>query len=690
MFPNQRSLARRGMSTLLVWLERLKAVDLLLFAAVIMAKLYLFSQFIGMTKFEMTDKDKLIELGALMLLSFWTIWLPARGRIVALIVLNLIVSFVLYADMIYFRYFQDFISVPVLLQFSQVDSLGGSIGTLLSWKDIVFFIDWMVIVPFAVYVIWFGRRDLRSAGPPRGASPVWLKAAVRIVLSAVIFTVGTSLYFSNVNEAKRTWGQGIFVGNWWNLSIYNVTGALGFHGYDVYRYVKQNYLDAATVTAEQSSEAKQWIEERGDLRGALEQDPLFGAYAGSNVVMVQLEAFQNFMVGKSIGGQEITPNLNKLIDTSAYFSQFYHQTSQGRTSDGDFAANCSMQPVTNGSVFIQYASHEFDCMSKILKERDYATTVFHPYEGGFWNRNTMYHNMKYDKFYSLKHFILDEKVGWALGDKSFFRQSMDVVADQQKPFYSFMITLTSHHPYTMPDTEKKLDVGSLDGTIMGDYLQAVHYVDAAMGELVDRMKEEGLWDNTIFVAYGDHDNSIKDWKLFETFLGKPLSDLDREMIQKQVAMFVHLPGDGQAGTHANVAGQLDITPTILHLLGISTADRYMIGTPLLTAQPLEGKKVVLRNGAFTDGTVYYMPSGDGITENGKCWNIAAGAAGDMNACLGAIEDARTELNMSDQIVMSDLIDDFKKQGAVEARAGGGDDGEAAVAAQVEADAEAVR
>ncbi|MEV5028739.1 LTA synthase family protein [Paenibacillus sp. LPE1-1-1.1] len=675
MLWNDQKPVRRSMGMLLIGLERFRVIDLLLFVAVMVAKLYLFSEILHVANMKMTRTDAIIELGAVLLFSFWTIWLPVRGRIISLIILNVIATLVLYADIIYYRYFQDLISIPVLLQFSQVDSLGESIGTLLRAKDFILFLDWMIIVPFAIYLLRHGRSELRRANEFRRKPAVWQKTAVRVVLSAVIFGIGASMVFTNVNEAKRTWGQGIFEGNWWNLSIYNVTGGLGFHGYDIYRYVKQNWLDAETVTAAQTMEAKNWIEARGEVRGALELDPLYGAYAGSNVLMVQLEAFQNFMIHQTIGGQEITPHLNDLIGHSAYFSQFYHQTAQGRTSDADFTANCSMQPVSNGSVFIQYAPNEFDCMSSTLKANDYGTSVFHAYEGGFWNRNTMYNNMKYDQFYSLKHFTLDEKIGWALGDKSFFRQSLDVISEQQQPFYSFLITLSSHYPFTMPAKEKSLSLGELDGTIMGDYLQSIHYVDAALGELVDRMKAEGLWDNTILVMYGDHDNSIKDWSLPETFLGKPLNDVERQMMLRQVPLLVHLPRSEHAGTYANVGGQLDVTPTVMHLLGISTANQHLIGTPLLTEKPLAGKKVVLRNGAFTDGTVYYIPSTDGIVENGACWNIPSNTVTDMNACIGAIDSSRTELNMSDQIVMNNLIEDFKEQSATEAR--GGNDTETA-------------
>ncbi|OMF21322.1 phosphoglycerol transferase [Paenibacillus sp. FSL H8-0548] len=657
---------RHMLSLLLVWLERLKAVDLMLFVGVMLLKLYLFSEFLHIANMKMTHIDAVIELGAILLYSFWTIWLPTRGRILSLIALNMIATFVLYADLIYYRYFQDLISIPVLLQLSQVDSLGESIGTLLRAKDFILFLDWLLIIPFGIYIMRRGRGDLRHANKQRAAAPVWRRALVRIALSAVVFFIGTSLVFTNVNEAKRTWALGVFDGNWWNLSIYNVTGELGFHGYDVYRYVKQHWLDAETVTAEQLYEAQKWVEARGALRQAAEHDSLFGAYEGSNVLMVQLEAFQNFMLHKSIGGEEITPHFNKLIEQSAYFSQFYHQTAQGRTSDADFTANCSMQPVANGSVFIQYAPNEFDCMPSTLKDNDYATTVFHSYEGGFWNRNIMYGNMKYDQFYSLKHFTVDEKIGWALGDKSFFRQSLDVISDQQQPFYSFLITLSSHYPYTMPAAEQKLNLGELDGTLMGDYLQSIHYVDAALGELIDRMKAEGLWNNTILVMYGDHDNSIKDWTLFETFMGKKLNDVERQRILKQVPLLIHLPNNEHAGTYTEVGGQLDVTPTIMHLLGISTADQYLLGTPLLTDQPLSGKMIVLRNGAFTDGSIYYMPSNDGIAANGRCWNMESNSITDMSACADAVLDANNELSFSDQIIMNNLIKDFKNNVSIEA------------------------
>ncbi|MFX3633826.1 MAG: LTA synthase family protein [Candidatus Pristimantibacillus sp.] len=661
MLRNQQSTARRILPITLDWIERLKGADVLLFFIGMLIKLYIFDRLIDVPNMAMGFYDVIVAIGTLALVSFWTIWLPMRGRIVALVILNLILSFIIYADLIYFRYFQDFISVPVLLQANQVDSLGESIGTLLHLKDFLLIIDWPFIIAFTVYMLMKRRsnHDNRVGYGAKQQLPLKRRMIRRFLISMIIFVIGGALSIGSIEVAKKTWALGLFEGNWWNVSLYNVTGVIGYHGYDVYRYADQHWLQADNVSAQEIQETQAWVQKRSETRSLLEQDSSFGAYKGSNVIMVQAEAFQNFMIGKSIGGEEITPNLNKLVEESVYFNQFYQQTAQGRTSDADFLSNCSLQPLQTGSVFVQYANNSFDCMPQILKDQGYQTSVFHAYEGGFWNRNTMYDNMSYDTFYSKKHYAIDEPIGWSLGDKSFFRQSVDIIAEQQKPFYSFLITLSSHHPYTIPEKERKLQLGELEGTMMGDYLQSIHYVDAALGELIKRLKTEGLWDNTIFAMYGDHDNSIKDYSMLEQFLDKPLSELERQMITKQVPFIVHLPNGAYAGTHNKVGGQLDVTPTLLHLLGIPTSELTLLGTPLISAELPENRKLVVqRNGAFTDGTVYYMPSGDSIAENGQCWNIADNAVGDIDACLGAVEDARAELTISDQIILHDLIPFF--------------------------------
>ena len=451
----------RGLRTWIDSVIRIKGLDLLLFFVLMMYKLVLFDRFVKVPNMAMSVDDVFVAIGTLALVSFWTLWLPMRGRMTALAILNVVLTAVVYSDLVYFRYFQDLISIPVLMQAGQVSSLGDSIGTLLSAKDIWYFIDWPFLIPIAIYVL-FRKRDndirLSFAKPKR-----LRRAVIRLSLSLIIFATGVTLVFVPINIAKKTWAVGLFVGNWWNMSLYNVTGVIGFHGYDIYRYANEHWLSDNTVPVESKNEAKQWFAERGNERKQLESDPLFGKYKGKNVIMVQLEAFQNFVIGQKINGQEVTPNINRLLGESMYFKNFYHQTAQGRTSDADMAANASLQPLITGSVFIRYAQHQYDSMPSTLKDNGYTTSVFHAYDGGFWNRNAMYKTLKYDTFYSKKSFKIDEPLGWSLGDTSFFRQSVDIIKKQKQPFYSFLITLSSHHPYTLPESYQILNVGDFKG-----------------------------------------------------------------------------------------------------------------------------------------------------------------------------------------------------------------------------------
>ncbi|EES74782.1 arylsulfatase [Paenibacillus sp. oral taxon 786 str. D14] len=658
------------------------------FVAAIFMKLVILHNNLHARYIDMNLLDDLIAVGSILLASFWTLWLPPRGRGIALGVLNVLLTVLIFADLIYYRYFGDFLTVPVLLQAGQVGDLGGSIRELIRVADLWLIADWAVWAAFKAV-----RRLIRGGGSRRQSG--WLRSSggynaytglgggsfapvsfggtarrsvgwrrfSRLYTGIGVFVLSFALTMGPIRFYTQTWAVGLFENNWWNVSLYNVTGLLGFHYYDTSRFLKEHLGGVQTVSAEEQDEIRQWFSEASQRRHA--DNDLFGAYAGSNVIVIQAEAFMNFMIGKTIGGQEITPNFNKLMDESLYFSNFYHQTGQGRTSDADFSSNSSLHPLPTGSVAVRYPNHTFDVLPQILKtQAGYTADAFHAYEGSFWNRNNMYQAMGYDRFFSKKDFQLDEPLGWSLGDKSFFRQSLTIMAQEKQPFYSFMITLSSHHPYSLPAAVQELDTGEFKGTIFGDYLQAVHYVDAALGEFVEGLKREGLWEHTILAFYGDHDNSITDKAVYEQFFGKSLSDLDMHQIMNQVPLLIHLPDGQHAGVYEEPAGQLDLAPSLLHLLGISSDSYYMMGHNLFAGTGNDhalDRLVVLRSGAFTDGERYYIPSDDNLFTNGSCYDLTSRNATDIEACRAPHEEAMKRLRISDEIITSDLIATFRKE-----------------------------
>lgn len=637
----------------------------MLFVLAIFYKLILFHSHLHALHIDMNLLDDIIAIGSIILVSFWTLWLPNRGRAIALGVLNVLLTTLIFSDLVYYRYFGDFITVPVLMQAGQVGELGDSIQSLIHSYDLWLIADWgaWLIVKIGVFIC--GRRQSEitySSGPSfsfqkigRGPHRSWLK---RFSTGAAAFVIGFVLTMGPITFYTKTWAVGLFENNWWNVSLYNITGLLGFHYYDASRYIKQHVGGQSGVTAKEKAEIQQWFDQSKGNREV--HNETYGAYAGSNVIVVQAEAFMSFMIGRQIEGQDITPNFNKLMSESLYFPNYYHQTGQGRTSDADFSSNSSLHPLQVGSVFVRYASHTFDTLPNILNEQaGYETGAFHAYEGSFWNRNNMYKTMGYDRFYSKKDFHIDEPLGWSLGDKSFFRQSLDYIEQEKQPFYSFLITLSSHHPYSLPKKVQELNVGEFEGTMFGDYLQSIHYTDAALGDLVEGLKQDGLWNNTIFCFYGDHDNSIKDKAAYEKFLGKTLSNLDMHQIMNQVAMLVHVPDGKLRGIDNEPAGQLDLAPSILHLLGIPSSPYYMMGNNLFAGAAAD-RLIVLRSGAFTDGKLYYIPSSDYRYENGSCYDLKTRSLTSVEQAGPLHKEASKRLRISDKVVNYDVIAELRK------------------------------
>lgn len=630
--------------------------DFVCFVTLMMWKLIWFNTRLSHLELVMGISDLFIALGGVLIIAGWTLWLAPRWRTLSLLILNILLTALIFSDLVYFRYFEDFISISVLLQVSQVSSLGDSILSLIDISDILLFVDWIAIIPLSIlYVRALFQKDKKlkiQRAPLRESRwPTWIR---HLIQSSLCLIVGLSMVTVSVLWAASDGAGGVFTGNWSGVSIYNITGLFGFHSYDAYRYARDNWFSNATPSQETMNDVQKWFHaHRSKLQGPRAS---FSKYKGSNVIIVQVEALENFVIGKSFNGQEITPNMNNLLKESMYFSRFFHQTGDGRTSDADFGVNASLHPLWTGSVFIRYPNHTYDALPALLRASGYATKAYHAYKATFWNRHIMYDNMGYNEFRSEKAYKMDERLGWSIGDNSFLRQSVTHMAKGKKPFYSFLTTLTSHHAYGIPAHEQKLHVEPYQNTIFGDYLQSINYVDRAIGNMIEYLKQLGLWDKSILLLYGDHDNSLHEREPLAHMLGHPISDLDMLEMKKQVPLIVHLPDGANAGAYDRVSGQLDIAPTIAHWLGINTADKYWMGQNLVNA---DERFVVLHGGLFTNGDIFYKPSMDGVFKHSICYDYGTRKPTDVTACQPFAQEMQQRLHISDLVITLNLIKRFR-------------------------------
>ena len=228
------------------------------------------------------------------------------------------------------------------------------------------------------------------------------------------------------------------------------------------------------------------------------------------MIFIQVESLDNSVIGQKIGDEEITPNLNKLSGEGMYFFNYYSPIGPGTTADAEFMTMNSLYSLPDAVAFIQYPYDAYDALPDLLKQNGYGTYSMHGDLPGFWNRVNIYPQLGYEKLFSRDDYTIPRKIGnYDLGDKDFFTQSLPKLKALPQPFMATLITLTSHTPFIIPDDLQTLNMPPPTNLnrLQWEYLQSIHYTDAAIGDFIGELKTAGLYDNSVIFIWGDHGSS---------------------------------------------------------------------------------------------------------------------------------------------------------------------------------------
>jgi len=391
---------------------------------------------------------------------------------------------------------------------------------------------------------------------------------------------------------------------------------------------------------------------------------LFGAARGMNLIVVQLESMQNIVMGRRYYGQEITPCLNTLARApgSFYFSNFYSQIGSGNTSDAEFTANNSLMGTVESYTYQLYQNNYFKGLPWILRENGYRAYVLHGYKKEFWNRQNMYPAMGFERFFSADDFASDniEGIGGGnivgISDHAFYEQTADYLEGFAQPFYSFVISLSSHNPFRLPDSLKGIDIRPAEDNIVGDYINSTHYADRCFGEFMELLKEKGLYGNSLIVVYGDHFGLSKSDKRVDAAMSSWLGEPYRYDTMMNIPLIVHVPGLALNSTYENSGGQIDLLPTIAYLLGIERLDTIYLGQNLFTGEDsVVAVQTHMLKGSYIKGDQVFEISRDGLFENSKAWDRRTGEETGIDGCLENSEKAASTIDLSTFYLNNDVL-----------------------------------
>ncbi|MDG2865951.1 LTA synthase family protein, partial [Vibrio parahaemolyticus] len=196
-----------------------------------------------------------------------------------------------------------------------------------------------------------------------------------------------------------------------------------------------------------------------------------------------------------------------------------------------------------------------------------------------------YTNQGFERFVAEDDFDFDEEIGFGITDKDFFNQSLSYIKKidekDENPFFAFLVTLTSHNPYKMPEEYQKINImEEHKNTLTADYIQAIHYTDEAIGEFIQSLKDNGLYEDSVIVIYGDHfainAGLETEDEILNYLLGKPY-DYD---IMMNIPLIVHIPNEDLGETVTIVGSQLDFYPTIANIMGFKNTKGIVFGMDL--------------------------------------------------------------------------------------------------------------
>lgn len=540
---------------------------------------------------------------------FWVVfclieWFASKRKLLYYMITNVIMTVLFFSVLMYYKYYGIIATYHALKQADKVTEVGNSTYSLMDPYYLLIFFDIFVL---AAFLIWASVKNKSARKPLR------VKPLSRSVVSAV-FVVSIALCIFNVwpnkasmNENKKAEEMGIL-----NYEVYTILAD---------STEEEDLVDMEDITQDKINELK------GITVPAVSQYE--GAAKGKNLIILQMESFQNFLIDLKVDGQEITPNMNRLAHGDFRFNHFYTMVGQGTTSDAEFVVNTSLYVPKHEPATDNYVNKALPSLPKLLSANGYQTATFHTNKVEFWNRKELYASVGWDKFYDQRYYGDEDHVAFGASDEVLYSKTMPKLEEMSKsgqPFYAQVISMSSHHPYNIPRDKVTIDLpDAYDDTLVGHYLEAQHYADQQLGKFIADLKSSGLWDNSVLVVYGDHQGlplyslDGHEKTLMQDMLGHEYGYTD----MFNIPLILHIPGVSTPTEINTTGGQVDILPTVANLLGVSLDNQIHFGQDLFnqttnnmmpmrhflpTGSVFSEQKLFLPGIEYKDGENYPLPN----------------------------------------------------------------------------------
>lgn len=617
-------------------------------------------------------KAHVTDLALILLIGLFGYLFKPKNRYKYYLTWLIIYSVIEFVNVIYYKFFTSFASFGEVATLGQTETVAGSIFEKLHLLNfiyflfpIIFYLTHLKIAKTSYYT--FMNKVTRT------------KKSILGVLIAAFICLGYSFGTATKTDYSRIAKQ------WNRVYIADRFGFILYQFNDLVQTLTPKFSSLFGYEDAAKAFENYFINQRDNKYNT--KNEYTDIFKGKNVIFVHMESIQTFLMDYKFNGEDVLPTTNKLAKEGMFFDNFYPQISTGTSSDTEFTLLTSLMPAASGTVFVSYYNRIYNTIPKYLSNLGYTTFSMHGNHASMWNRAKVHPKLGYQKMFFEESFKYTEEdvINLGINDSLFFEQAMPIleqIETENSPYMGTIITLSNHSPFTYIDKYlpydlsytyinakgNKVTTNYLSGTAAGNYITSAHSADVALGEFIDYINESDLFNDTIFVFYGDHESRLSKSEMnylinYNPETGnlydkndlkyKAYDAFDHELSKKTPLIIWSKDKTIRESINKKVSytmGMYDVMPTIGNMFGFSNP--FAMGHDIFSIK--NNNTVVFPNGNFVTNKVYY----NNVT--GKYKTLKPGIVLDEDYIKERADEAERILDVSNGIIVHNLI---KKDGS---------------------------
>lgn len=463
------------------------------------------------------------------------------------------------AQLMYFPTYSDLMPLSSFVLWQNLDSLVVD-SALGNWARR----DWLFVLPFvalaAADVLWLSRSDSNVA-PLTG----W-RNVLRVLVALAVLRVTADVVAYTAFWHKSSTIAEYLNDNYTHVKVSHASymadnGLAGYLAYCACVEIAQHH----DLSDAETERVKQFI-----FSMPRYSDNTHSAHR-DNLVLIVVESLNSWVLDLRIDGREVTPVLNALCADTANIvgRHMRRQVKNGGSSDGHFMYNTGLLPLEQRAVAMVYPDAHYPTLNQALQRP--VTMHICGDQPALWNTQVTALTYGYHTFHGapeLQPLLKSSLWQW---DKVIFEAATHYLDTISQPFVAQIITLGMHEPYNRTDVpESWISHCGHYTPKLRNYLERTAVFDRELGLFLQRLRQQGLYDNSLIVIVSDHNELVDNEPS-----GRPSIDPDG-----RDCLFLVL-NSGHGSYIERPFGQIDVYPTLLDLMGANDYDWKGMGYSLM-------------------------------------------------------------------------------------------------------------